>query len=168
MDGKCTSRCIKQEDESTLKRAKKEEKRHRHKKEKKNRHRHECTCDSPHDGRYLAIKVVMMPRDTNPYGTIFGGVLLSYVDQAGAVGAHHEVRQASWPNQPIVSVAMNSVEFHRPVFVGDIVSFWTRVVKVGTTSITMHVDVEADRRGDVIHLTEAKVTYVAVDLTDGQ
>lgn len=118
--------------------------------------------------RYLAIKVVMMPRDTNPYGTIFGGVILSYIDQAGVVGAHHEIRRAGWPDLPMVSVAMNSVEFHSPVFVGDIVSFWTRLVKVGRTSITVHVDVEADRRGEVTHLTEAEVTYVTVDLTGGQ
>lgn len=124
--------------------------------------------DAQANERYLAIKVVMMPRDTNPYGTIFGGVLLSYLDQAGAVGAHHEIRRAGWPEQPIVSVAMKSVEFHLPVFVGDIVSFWTRVVKVGRTSITMHVDVEADRRGETVHLTEAEVTYVAVDLTSGE
>jgi acyl-CoA thioesterase YciA len=117
------------------------------------------------DDRFLAIKVVMMPRDTNPYGTIFGGVILSYVDQAGAVGAYHEIRAESWPDRPIVSVGMNSVEFHLPVFVGDIVSFWTRLVKVGRTSITMHVDVEADRRGEILHLTEAEVTYVAVDMT---
>jgi acyl-CoA thioesterase YciA len=110
----------------------------------------------------------MMPRDTNPHGTIFGGVVLSYIDQAGAVGAMHDIRAAGWPDQPIVSVAMNSVEFHRPVFVGDIVSFWTRLVRVGTTSITMHVDVEADRSGEAVHLTEAEVTYVAVDLTGGQ
>ena len=120
------------------------------------------------DDRYLAIKIVMMPRDTNPFGTIFGGVVLSYIDQAGAVGAYHEIRRAGWPDQPIVSVAMNSVEFHRPVFVGDIVSFWTSLVKIGTTSITMHVDVEADRQGQAVHLTEAKVTYVAVDLAGGQ
>jgi acyl-CoA thioesterase YciA len=120
------------------------------------------------DPRYLAIKVVMMPRDTNPYGTIFGGVVLSYIDQAGAVGAHHEVRRAGWPEQALVSVAMKSVEFHRPVFVGDIVSYWTRVTKVGKTSITMRVDVEADRRGEVVRLTEAEVTYVAVDLSSGQ
>jgi acyl-CoA thioesterase YciA len=63
---------------------------------------------------------------------------------------------------------MNSVEFHQPVFVGDTVSFWTRLVKVGRTSITMHVDVEADRMGDVVHLTEAEVTYVAVDLSGPQ
>lgn len=118
--------------------------------------------------RYLAIKVVMMPRDTNPYGTIFGGVILSYIDQAGAVGAIHEIRRSEWPDQPIVSVGMKSVELHRPVCVGDIVSFWTRVVKVGRTSITVHVDVEADRQGEAAHLTEAEVTYVAVDLSGGQ
>ena len=116
--------------------------------------------------RYLAIKVVMMPRDTNPHGTIFGGVTLSYIDQAGAVGAQHEIRRAGWPEQPIVSVAMNGVEFHLPVFVGDVVSFWTRLVKVGRTSITMHVDVQSDRRGEVVQVTEAEVTYVTVDLSD--
>jgi acyl-CoA thioesterase YciA len=97
-------------------------------------------ADSLTGERYLAIKVVMMPRDTNPHGTIFGGVILSYIDLAGAVGATHQIRQAGWPEQPIVSVAMASVEFHRPVFVGDMVSFWTRLVRVGNTSITMRVD----------------------------
>jgi acyl-CoA thioesterase YciA len=120
------------------------------------------------DERYLAIKVAMMPRDTNPYGTIFGGVVLSYIDQAGAVGAQHEIRRAGWPDRTIVTVAMDGVEFHRPVFVGDIVSFWTRLLHVGKTSITMHVDVEADRSGSAVHLTEAKVTYVAVDTEDGR
>ena len=115
--------------------------------------------------RYLAVKVVMMPRDTNPYGTIFGGVILSYIDVAGAVGAQHEVRRAGWPDHPLVSVGMKSVEFHRPVLVGDIVSFWTRLVRIGRTSITMHVDVEADRQGKIVHLTEAEVSYVAVDLS---
>ena len=124
--------------------------------------------DDLSDDRYLAIRVVMMPRDTNPYGTIFGGVILSYIDQAGAVGVWHEMQRQGWPDQQIVSVAMKSVDFHRPVFVGDTVSFWTRVVRVGTTSITVHVDVEADRRGESAHLTEAEVTYVAVALKDGQ
>jgi acyl-CoA thioesterase YciA len=125
-------------------------------------------AETPAADRYLAIKVVMMPRDTNPYGTIFGGVVLSYIDQAGAVGAHHEIEKAGWPDQPIVSVAMKSVEFHSPVFVGDIVCFWTRLVRVGRTSITMRVDVEADRRGEEVHLTEAEVTYVAVELREGE
>ncbi|HEV3003665.1 MAG TPA: hotdog domain-containing protein [Pirellulales bacterium] len=123
---------------------------------------------TPADDRYLAIKAVMMPRDTNPNGTIFGGVLLSYMDQAGAVGALHEIRRSGWPARPIVTVAMNRVEFHQPVFVGDIVSFWTRLVTVGRTSITIHVIVEADRDGEVVRLTEAEVVYVAVELTDGE
>ena len=117
------------------------------------------------EDRYLAIKVMMMPRDTNPHGTIFGGVLLSHIDQAGAIGAHHEIRRAGWPGQPTVTVAMNGVEFHLPVYVGDVVSFWTWPARVGRTSITMHVDVETERRGEAVKLTEAEVTYVTVDLT---
>lgn len=122
--------------------------------------------DSAEDD-FLAIKVRMMPRDTNPHGTIFGGVLLSHVDQAGAVGAEHEIRQAGWPANPLVTVAMNSVEFHEPVYVGDTVSFWTKLVRVGRTSITMHVTVKAERDHREITLTEADVTYVAVDMIDG-
>ena len=125
-------------------------------------------ADVDPDQRYLAVKVVMMPRDTNPYGTIFGGVVLSHIDLAGAVGAQHAIRMAGWPDQPLVSVGMKSVEFHRPVFVGDILSFWTNVLRVGRTSITMHVAVEADRQGEAIQLTEAEVSYVAVDTSGGQ
>lgn len=110
----------------------------------------------------------MMPRDTNPQGTIFGGVILSYIDQAGAVGVYQHARTEGWPERHIVSVAMDGVEFHKPILVGDIVSFWTTLVKVGRTSITMHVDVEADRGGKMEHLTEAEVTYVAIELKDGQ
>lgn len=112
--------------------------------------------------RYLAVKVVMMPRDTNPYGTIFGGVLLSYIDQAGAIGARHEMQQRGYPPQTLVTVAMDRVEFHEPVFVGDTVSFWTEVERIGTTSITVHVTVETDRAGTDQLLTQAHVTYVAV------
>lgn len=122
---------------------------------------------NPESGKeYLALKAVMMPRDTNPYGTIFGGVTMSYIDQAGAVGAQHAIRQRGWPDQPIVTVAMNSVEFHEPVFVGDSVSFYTRVSRIGRTSITMHVTVEADRQGEPLRLTEAEVTFVAVNLQE--
>lgn len=116
--------------------------------------------------RYLALKAVMMPRDTNPHGTIFGGVLLSYIDQAGAVGAHHEVNRAGWADRPFVTVAMNSVEFHQPVFVGDVVSFHTKVLRIGRTSITVHVAVEKGSGDRVLRLTEAEVTYVAVELDD--
>lgn len=115
---------------------------------------------------YLALKAVMMPYHTNPVGTVFGGVLLSYIDQAGVVGAVHEIAAAGWPRQPLVTVAMNAVEFHQPVFVGDVVSFWSRVIRVGTSSITMHVSVEADRDGRAVRLTEAEVVYVAVDPAD--
>lgn len=120
------------------------------------------------DERYLAVKVVMMPRDTNPYGTIFGGVLLSHIDLAGAVGARHAIRQQGWPDRPTVTVAMNRVEFLEPVEVGDVVSFYTRVIRVGQTSITMHVTVETDRNEQVVGLTEAEVTYVAVKLEEGR
>lgn len=116
------------------------------------------------DQRYLAVKVVMLPRDTNPYGTIFGGVLLSYIDQAGAVGARHEMASGGFDCHPLVTVAMESVEFREPVFVGDTVSFWTVLRRIGNTSITMHVTVEAERDGQPRLLTQADVTYVAVEL----
>ncbi len=118
----------------------------------------------PANDRHMALKVVMMPRDTNPHGTIFGGVILSYIDQAGAVGAYHEIRQSGSAKKPIVTVGMKSVEFHRPVFVGDVLSFWTKLVQVGTTSITIHVVVETERDGQLERLTEAEVSYVAVEL----
>lgn len=119
--------------------------------------------DTPIDGRHMALKVVMMPRDTNPHGTIFGGVILSYIDQAGAVGAYHELRESGYGKQRIVTVGMKSVEFHRPVFVGDVLSFWTRLKRLGTTSITMHVEIEAERDGQPQKLTQAEVTYVAIE-----
>lgn len=113
---------------------------------------------------YLAIQVVMLPRDTNPHGTIFGGVILSYIDQAGAVGARHEIGRAGGPPPMLVTVAMNRVEFKQPVLVGDVVRFLTRLVRVGRTSITMQVSVEAERNGlPPLPMTEAEVVYVGVD-----
>jgi acyl-CoA thioesterase YciA len=105
-------------------------------------------------------RVLMMPRDTNPAGTIFGGVILSYMDQAGAEealfqGAHR-----------VVTVAMNEVVFLEPVFVGDLVSFYTSFVRVGRTSITVKVKVSAARHWDreiEVQVTEAEITYVNVD-----
>jgi acyl-CoA thioesterase YciA len=114
---------------------------------------------------YLAIQVVMMPRDTSPHGTIFGGVLLSYIDQAGAIGAIREVVKAGGPIPRVVTVAINKVEFKQPVLVGDVVRFLTRLERMGRTSITMHVQVEADRAGEVLQVTEAELVYVGVDLT---
>lgn len=112
---------------------------------------------------YLAIQVVMMPRDTNPLGSIFGGVILSYIDQAGAIGARREVQMFGGGAVHLVTVAVNRVEFKLPVLVGDVVRFLTRVVRVGKTSITMQISVEAERGAQVHHVTEAEVVYVGID-----
>src|SRR5215468_7753233 len=115
------------------------------------------------DDAYLAIQVVMMPRDTNPFGTIFGGVILSYIDQAGAIGGRREVVRAGGPLPVLVTVAFNRVEFKEPVLVGDVVRFRTALEKFGRTSITMRVRVEAERGPDVLHVTDAEVVYVNID-----
>jgi acyl-CoA thioesterase YciA len=108
-----------------------------------------------------AIRITMMPRDTNPQGTIFGGIILSYIDTAGAVEAHRYTKM-----ERFVTVAMREVIFHHPVFVGDLVSFYAETVRVGNTSITVRVEVEAERYGGMserVRVTEAEVIYVAVD-----
>jgi len=106
-----------------------------------------------------SIRVVMMPKDTNAHGTIFGGVILSYIDQAAAVEAK---RQGALF---IVTVAMREIVFHEPVHVGDLVSFYTRLVKIGTTSITISVEVFAQREGarEGVKVTAAEVTFVNLD-----
>ena len=106
-----------------------------------------------------AIRVVMLPRDTNSQGTIFGGVILSYIDMAGAIEAHRKTGMDRF-----VTVAMREVIFHAPVFVGDLVSFYSETSKVGTTSITTRVMVEAMRYDghQRVRVTEAEVVYVAV------
>ena len=106
-----------------------------------------------------AIRVIMMPKDTNALGTIFGGVILSYIDQAGAVEAHRTV-----PGR-IVTESMREVVFHAPVFVGDLVSFFTRTQRVGKTSVTVEVTVEAERGhpgGPKVKVTEAEMVFVHV------
>lgn len=115
-------------------------------------------------GRMPAIRVIMMPKDTNALGTIFGGVILSYIDQAGAVEAHR-----TCPGR-IVTVAMREVIFHAPVHVGDLVSFFTHTKRVGNTSVTVGVEVEAERGhpgGPKVKVTEADVVFVHVD-ADGR
>ena len=109
--------------------------------------------------REPAIRVLMMPRDTNYHGTIFGGIILSHIDQAGAVAAYKHGCQR------VVTVAMDKVEFHQPVHVGDLVSFYAEVLKVGRTSITVRVHVESDRRSATksLHVTSADMTFVNVD-----
>jgi acyl-CoA thioesterase YciA len=107
-----------------------------------------------------SIRRLMMPRDTNAVGTIFGGVILSELDLAAAIEAHK-----SHPAK-VVTVAMDKVEFKQPVWMGDLVSFYTETTRVGRTSITVHVSVWAQRRfgsGEFVHVTEADVTMVAVD-----
>ena len=115
---------------------------------------------------YNAIQVVMMPRDTNPHGTIFGGVILSYLDMAGSIAARREVMlRGGVSNAAFVTVAMNRVEFKHPVMVGDVVKFLVRVTRIGRTSVTTHIDILAERGAETIPVTEAEVVYVGVDST---
>jgi acyl-CoA thioesterase YciA len=119
--------------------------------------------------RIPAIRVLLLPKDTNAFGTIFGGVILSYIDLASAVearklGAHRYVTKA-----------IHEVEFHEPVYVGDLVDFYTETVRIGRTSVTVKVRVDAERwgtppavagttgHGERVKVTEAEVVLVAVD-----
>lgn len=115
---------------------------------------------------YTAVRAVMMPKDTNPHGTIFGGVILSHIDMAGAIAARRAVQIRNGnPRAAFVTVALNRVEFKHPVLVGDVVSFNATVVRFGRTSVTMHVDVVAERGAEVISVTEAEAVFVGVDLS---
>lgn len=109
--------------------------------------------------RRLALRVVTMPRDTNQYGTIFGGVILSYIDQAGFVQARRHGAHR-W-----VTAALDRVEFKAPVHLGDVVNFYARTERCGTKSVTVAVEVEAERYtdGTVVPVTAATLTMVAVD-----
>lgn len=109
--------------------------------------------------RRLSLRVVTMPRDTNQYGTIFGGVILSYIDQAGFVEARRHGAH-KW-----VTVALDRVEFKQPVHLGDVVACYTTTTRTGTKSVTIRVEVEAERyeSGHVVPVTEATITLVSVD-----
>jgi acyl-CoA thioesterase YciA len=110
--------------------------------------------------REPTLRVTMLPRDTNARGTIFGGVILSHIDMAGAVAASRQAQRN------FVTRAMHAVEFIAPVYVGDVVSFYTAVVREGRTSITIKVDVEAERSKEprkCVKVTEAEIVYVSVD-----
>jgi acyl-CoA thioesterase YciA len=109
--------------------------------------------------RRLALRMMTMPKDTNPYGTVFGGVILSHIDQAGFVEARNHGAHR-W-----VTAAMESVKFDAPVLLGDIVTFWTTPVKKGTTSVTVEVSVQSERYNsdEVVDVTTAKLTMVSVD-----
>lgn len=111
------------------------------------------------------IKIVAMPKDTNPAGNIFGGWIMSQIDIAGAL-ATRDLRVGR-----VVTVAVNSMEFREAVKVGDVMSCYAKVIKVGKTSITVRVEVNAERSVDgthrCLHVTSAIITYVNVD-THGQ
>jgi acyl-CoA thioesterase YciA len=119
--------------------------------------------------RVPAIKVILLPKDTNAMGTIFGGVILSHIDLASAVEARKVAAHR------YVTKAMREVEFHEPVFLGDIVSFYTETLRVGRTSITVRVSVEAERwgtppvspgatgHGERVTVTQAEVVLVAIN-----
>lgn len=113
-------------------------------------------CDNE-ERRDPAIRIVLMPRDTNVNGTIFGGIILSHIDLAGAVEAKKHTTER------VVTVAMKEVIFKQPVLVGEVVSFYTCTKRTGRTSITVAVDVEVDRHGTLLPVTEAELTFVAVD-----
>jgi acyl-CoA thioesterase YciA len=116
------------------------------------------------DNRHATLRVVPMPADTNAAGNIFGGWLMSQVDIAGSVVA---IRRAQGP---VTTVAVTAFRFHKPVYVGDVVSLYADVARVGTTSITVDVVVFAERglrqssaAGTVEKVAEATLTYVAID-----
>jgi acyl-CoA thioesterase YciA len=112
-------------------------------------------------GEMPVLRIVPMPADTNAQGTIFGGWVMAQVDIAGSIPAWDRAMG------PVVTVAVNSFVFREPVFVGDLVSFYARVCKVGRTSITVDVEVFAQRgrqgRSEAVKVTEAQLTYVAID-----
>ena len=117
------------------------------------------SSDAAGNTRRLSLRVVTMPKDTNQYGTIFGGVILSYIDQAGFVEARRH-GQHKW-----VTVALDRVEFKQPVHLGDVVALYTTTTRTGTSSVTVKVEVEAERytTGETVAVTEASITLVSVD-----
>lgn len=111
-------------------------------------------------GKQPQLRVVPMPADLNPNGDVFGGWVMSQVDIAGSIAA--QLRTGG----PVATVAVNSFHFKQPISVGDVVSFYADVVKIGRTSITMSVEVFAQRRASnvlTVKVTEAVLTYVAID-----
>jgi len=111
-------------------------------------------------GKEPTLRVVPMPADENQSGDIFGGWIMAQVDIAGSIPAVRLARGR------VATVAVNSFTFRQPVLVGDVVSFYADVVRVGKTSITVNVEVYAQRRPEreeVVKVTEATLTYVAID-----
>jgi len=105
------------------------------------------------------MRLTAMPRDTNAAGDIFGGWIMSQVDMAGSIAANRRA------GGRVVTVAVNSFQFHMPVYIGDLISCYAKVTKVGTTSLSVFVEVYAERypkRTECVKVTEATLTYVAV------
>ena len=118
---------------------------------------HQATTTLPQ--REPTIRVAAMPSDANYTGDMFGGWLMGQVDIAGSIPALHRAKGR------VATVAVNSFVFKQPIFVGDVVSFYTRILKVGNTSITVEVEVYAQRdpaKPTCVKVTEATLTYVAV------
>lgn len=112
------------------------------------------------DERDLAIRVMATPADTNPSGDIFGGWLMSQVDIAGSIIARRRAQGR------IVTVAVDSFHFRKPVFIGDVISCYAKITRIGDTSLTVNFRAFAERQGKSHHthlVTEADLTYVAVD-----
>jgi acyl-CoA thioesterase YciA len=119
-------------------------------------------ASGPHlpTGKELVLKVIPMPADSNANGDIFGGWVMAHVDLAGAV------IPARYAKGRMATVAVNEFIFKQPVRVGDILSFYSEVLRVGRTSVTVDVEVFAERfgsQGQFVKVTEAKLTYVAID-----
>lgn len=112
------------------------------------------------ENRQPELRVMPVPSDANIHGDVFGGWIMSHVDIAGSIPA------ARLANGRVVTVAVNSFVFRQPVFVGDLLSFYTTITRVGKTSITVIVEVYAERnkqQSEVVKVTEATLTYVATD-----
>lgn len=109
--------------------------------------------------RIPTLRVVPMPADSNMHGDVFGGWIMSQVDIAGGITASRRA------NGRVATVAVNSFLFKQPVYVGDVVTFYTEVIRIGNTSITVRVEVFAERvrqRGEIIKVTEATLSFVAI------
>ncbi|UHL66280.1 acyl-CoA thioesterase [Paralcaligenes sp. KSB-10] len=114
----------------------------------------------PTPSRHAVLRVVPMPADANMHGDVFGGWIMAQVDIAGSIPA---ARRAAGR---VATIAVNAFTFKQPVFVGDLLSFYAEIIKVGTTSVTVAVEVYAERQRlqfEVVKVTEATLTYVATD-----
>lgn len=110
--------------------------------------------------KHSTLRVMPMPADLNQNGDVFGGWVMAQVDVAGAIPAMRRARGR------VATVSVNSFQFRQPVSVGDILSLYAEVVRVGTTSLTVRVEVYAERDyvdPEVVKVTEAELTYVAID-----